>query len=360
MSETQIAKSNSSVKEWLGSSKLKNQLAAAMPQHCTPDRMMRVISTAMTKTPKLQNCSKASLFSAFMTCSELGLEPNGIHAHLVPFKKTCQLILDYKGLVELVMRTKKVSYLHADKVCEFDTFDYSKGELRDHIIDFKTPRGKAYAYYALARMVDGGEVCVVMTLDEVNEIRERSQAGGDGPWVTDFDEMAKKTVFKRLSKWLPISAEVLDQINQDEDTIAPEQKIDGPDIDGMMQAEAADEEEDEDDSNPELEAAEPEKKPEPKPKAKAKAKAAPKKEEPKEDLKLEGEEQQSEEVKETLFPEPRNADLEKILKYAETDGITEEQLKKFSDERALDMYKEEHAAKVATNWQHIVGDLKRM
>ena len=105
------------------------------------------------------------------------------------------------------MRSGKISTLHADKICDNDVFEFNAGKVDKHIIDFKKPRGKAYAYYAKAEMKDGSSKAEVMTLDEINGIKARSKAGDFGPWKTDFDEMAKKTVFKRLSKWLPMNAE---------------------------------------------------------------------------------------------------------------------------------------------------------
>jgi recombination protein RecT len=69
---------------------------------------------------------------------------------------------------------------------------------------------------------DGTKQSDVMTLAEINAVRKRSRAGGEGPWVTDYAEMAKKTVFRRLSKWLTLSPEVADALDKVEPTIAPQ------------------------------------------------------------------------------------------------------------------------------------------
>jgi len=204
------------VKSWLTSDSLREQISAALPEHCTPDRFMRVVNTAMQKNPKLLKCSQPSLFNAFQTCSELGIEPDGRRAHLIPYGDNCQLIIDYKGLVELALRSGKISTIHSDVICENDTFIYDRGQVKEHIIDFKNPRGEMYAVYATAIFKDGGEQSEVMTKDEVEAIRNRSRAGNSGPWKTDFNEMAKKTVFRRLSKWLPLSPEIMDKIAADD------------------------------------------------------------------------------------------------------------------------------------------------
>lgn len=205
-----------SVADWLNSDKLKGQIAQALPKHLTPDRFMRVLAASMQKTPKLMQCSKTSLFEAMITCSQLGIEPDGRRAHLIPYGNTCQLIIDYKGIAELVMRSGLVSNIHADIVCDNDVFDYDAGEIKAHKVNFREPRGEVYAVYARCRFKDGSEKCDVMTKDEVEAIRKRSKAGNSGPWQTDWNEMAKKTVFRRLSKWLPLSSEVRDALEKDD------------------------------------------------------------------------------------------------------------------------------------------------
>lgn len=201
------------------------QIAKSLPKHMTPDRFVRVAVTAMNKTPKLRECDPSSFCLALLTLSQLGLEPDGRNAHLIPFDNRkkgiveCQLIIDYKGLVELVMRSGLVSNIHADAICENDVFEYDCGEIKAHKIDFRKPRGAAYAFYARATFKDGSVKSEVMTVDDVRAIQARSRAGQSGPWVTDFSEMAKKTVFRRLSKWLPISSEFKDALEKDGDQL---------------------------------------------------------------------------------------------------------------------------------------------
>jgi len=200
---------------------MKKQLALALPRTLTPDRMVRVALTALNKTPKLMNCSQQSLLSAIMTCAELGLEPDGRRVHLLPYGNECKLIVDYKGLAELAMRSGIVSNIHADVVRENDIFVYDLGEIKTHKINFLNPRGKVYAVYALVRFKDGSVKAEVMDLEEVEGIRKRSPAGKSGPWVTDWNEMAKKTVFRRLSKWLPLSPEHREILERDYDSFPP-------------------------------------------------------------------------------------------------------------------------------------------
>lgn len=226
--QTQIAKQDQqpkTLKGLISGEQFKAQLSMVTAKHMTADRMVRVALTAMLKTPDLADCDQASFCLALLTLASYGLEPNGRQAHLIPFRNNqkgiteCQLIIDYKGLAELVMRSGLVSNIHADIVCENDLFRYSTGVLACHEIDLKKPRGDMYAAYCLVRMKDGTEKCEVMSKDEIEAIRRRSKTGTRGPWVTDFFEMAKKTVFRRVSKWLPLSPEIRDAFLGDDDVI---------------------------------------------------------------------------------------------------------------------------------------------
>lgn len=208
-----------SIADRLSSDLFKQEIARVLPRHVTPERMARVALTALRRVPKLAQCSQESFFKAMMDCSQWGLEPDGRRAHLIPYGKECQLIIDYKGLVELVMRTGKVASIHADVVCENDDFDYDRGEVKRHRIDFRMDRGEPYAAYCIVRLADCGEKCEVMSRHEIEGIRKRSKAGRSGPWVTDWSEMAKKTVFRRCSKWLPMDAEIRDAFEGDDEVL---------------------------------------------------------------------------------------------------------------------------------------------
>ena len=196
---------------------MKKQFAAALPQHLSADRFCRIAITALTRTPKLAECTQESLMRCLLDLSAYGIEPDGRRAHLIPYGNTCTLILDWKGLAELAMRSGIIAKLHADIVCENDVFDYNLGEVVAHKIDWQKPRGPMYAAYAMAVTKDGPVFVAVLTKEEIDAIRKRSKASGSGPWVTDYNEMAKKTAFRRLAKWLPLSAEFRDAVEKDHD-----------------------------------------------------------------------------------------------------------------------------------------------
>lgn len=229
---TAVAKKPATLIDLIASEGFKSQMAMVLPKHLTPDRMARIAITMMRKVPKLQKCTQESLLGALMTLSQFGLEPDGRRAHLIPFENRkegtveCQLIIDYKGLAELALRSGLVATLHADVVHEGDVFEYDRGQIARHIPWFlrtdkdKPPQaGKVFAAYAMVVNKDRTEKCEVMSFDDIEGIRKRSRAGGSGPWVTDWNEMAKKTVFRRLSKWLVLSPEFREAVDADDDQV---------------------------------------------------------------------------------------------------------------------------------------------
>lgn len=209
------------------SDSFKQQISAALPKHLTPDRFIRVLMTATIKNPKLLECTQESMFKSIFDCAAVGLELDGRRAHLVPLvnrKKKgepleANLWLDYKGIAELVMRSGTVSNIHADVVCENDVFEYDRGELKAHKIDFKKPRGAMYAAYCIIRMKDGGEKVEVMGKEDIDRVKNASPGKDADPWKLHYNEQAKKTVFKRASKWVPLSPENRDVIEADNDAI---------------------------------------------------------------------------------------------------------------------------------------------
>lgn len=201
--------------KWLASK--QTAIESVLPKHVTSERMMRVALTAFQKVPKLLQCSKESVWTALVKCSELGIEPDGRRAHLIPYGKECQLILDYKGIAELVRRSGDVIDIHCDVVCENDEFDENLGQITVHRINRRVPRGKPYAAYSRVTLKDGSISCEVMSADEIERVRKSSKAGNSGPWKDWPEEMWKKTVFRRHSKWLPLSPEVVRAVEIDDD-----------------------------------------------------------------------------------------------------------------------------------------------
>jgi len=204
-----------------GKSDYVDQIAQALPSHINPDRMVRMVLTSFAEVPKLAQCDAASVWKSVLSCCAIGLEPGALgHAYLLPYNTKegmkCQLQMGYKGLIELAMRSGKVSSIYADAVHDNDEFIYERGtdEKLVHKPCMRSDRGEAYCYYAYAKMKDGGFNADVMFMEDILAIKDRAKASF-GPWKTDFSEMAKKTVIKRLCKKLPLSPELHEAIHLD-------------------------------------------------------------------------------------------------------------------------------------------------
>lgn len=208
----------------------KGVLQAVLPKHVNADRMLKIALGAMRTTPKLMQCTTESLFGAIVQCSQLGLEPNTPlgHAYLIPFEKKrkqgtqwvtekveTQIVLGYKGLIDLARRSGQVVSISAHEVCQNDKFDYAYGlnERLEHV-PASGERGEVVYFYAVAKLVGGGHAFEVMTRAAVEKIRDESQNykfardKSTTVWGQHFIEMGRKTVLRRLFKYLPVSIEL--------------------------------------------------------------------------------------------------------------------------------------------------------
>src|SRR5690554_309488 len=198
--------------------KMRPRIARALPRHMAPARLARVVMTVLRQTPRLGQCTPESFLGALMTCAQLGLEPGPLgHAYLVPYGREVTFVPGYRGLVELARRSGQVQSVQARIVRDGDEFDYEFGlepKLRHRpTADADKPVTHAYA---VLRLKDGGVDFDVMTRAEIDAIRKRSRAANNGPWVTDYAEMAKKTVLRRLLKTAPMSVEYQQAVANDE------------------------------------------------------------------------------------------------------------------------------------------------
>lgn len=208
--------------------RMKPQIEKAIPKHMSSERLLRIALTNIRLNPKLMQCNQASLLGAIMQSAQLGLEPGLLgQAYLIPYYNNknknyeVNFQIGYKGLLDLVRRSGQVSTIFAGEVKENDEFEYEYGleHKLKHKPLVKGQRGETYCYYAYALMNDGGTAFYVMSKEDINRIRDTySKSKDNGPWVSEYDSMAKKTVLKQLIKYLPLSVEIIKDIAADETT----------------------------------------------------------------------------------------------------------------------------------------------
>lgn len=235
---TASAEQPKSIAGLLTDPRIKQQMALALPRHVTADRLARIALTEVRKVPKLAQCDQTSFLGAIMQCAALGLEPGGAlgHCYLIPFENRranrveVQFIVGYRGMIDLARRSGQILSIEARAVYEADHFEVELG-LDSRIVHrpdwTKANRGALTFVYAVAKLKDGGTQFDVMSRAEIEAIRDKSQGytvakryAKDGqinsPWASNFEEMAKKTVIRRLFKYLPVSIEIQRAVGLDE------------------------------------------------------------------------------------------------------------------------------------------------
>ena len=202
------------------------EISKMLPKHLNAERLLKVAQIAATTTPALAKCDVPSLIGAIGQCAQMGLEPNTVlgHAYLLPFNtkrkdangnekwvNSVQVIIGYKGLIDLARRSGQIISIAAHEVCQNDKFElvYGLDEKLNH-----TPamgdRGEVIGFYAIAKLKDGGHAFEFMSRLQVEEIKaagERKNKRESSVWKDHFVEMGRKTVIRRLAKYLPLSVE---------------------------------------------------------------------------------------------------------------------------------------------------------
>lgn len=228
------------IKDNLQTVDFREQVRMALPVGFNPEKFVRVSMNALVRNPDIQHCSQQSVFRCLLDLASLGLEADGRRAHLIPFGKVnpvCTLIIDYKGLVELALRSGNIAKIHADVICKNDTFAHDCGEIKTHTYDISMPRGEVIGAFVETVTKDGIRQASIMSKVEIEAIRKRSKSGQVGPWVTDWNEQAKKTVFRRHSKWIVLSPEIrsaIDLDTSDYDDSPPERRVVAADQDPLL------------------------------------------------------------------------------------------------------------------------------
>lgn len=205
--------------------KMSGAIEQALPTVITPERFTRMVFTALSTNPQLNNCTPDSFVGAMMTAAQLGVEPNTAlgQAYIIPYRNKgtleAQFQLGYKGLIDLAYRSGEVSIIQAHEVYENDTFEYELGldpKLK-HIPAAKN-RGNVISYYAMFKTKDGGYGFEVMSREDVEAHAQKYSKAYNSyssPWKSNFDEMAKKTVLKRVLKYAPLKSDFAKQVAQD-------------------------------------------------------------------------------------------------------------------------------------------------
>lgn len=196
---------------------MNTMLKEALPKFMTPERMIRVCLTQFRLNPKLMSCSEGSIVGAIIQSAQLGLEPIMGYSYLIPYGSECQFQLGYKGLIQLFYRSENALSLEARVVHQNDRFEYSYG-LNSTLIHIPAVKnqGPTIGYYAVAKLKNGVCSFEYRTIEQIKEHAKRYAKAKTGPWIDNFDEMAKKTLIKMTLKYMPLSVEMQRAMDSDE------------------------------------------------------------------------------------------------------------------------------------------------
>ena len=193
---------------------MKPQFQMALPKHISVEKFTRVVQTAINNTPALLQADRHSLFSACMQSAQDGLMPDGKSSAFVTFKgkdgvQKVQYMPMIAGLLKLVRNSGELLSITSQLVYEADMFKYYVDEEGEHLKHepniLAGNRGNLIGAYALAKTKDGGVYIEVMSMEQLNQVRNSSRSKDYGPWATFPTEMYRKTVLRRLIKRLPLS-----------------------------------------------------------------------------------------------------------------------------------------------------------
>ena len=200
--------------------KMQGEFGKALPAHIPAERFVRTTQTAIQFTRNIDRVTDTrSLIAEITKAAQDGLILDGREAALViDSQGRAQYRPMMRGLLKLAYNSGAIKGITVEVVRKGDVFKHrptNLGEPIVHEINHEGERGDPFVLYAIAEMKDGGIVAEVMQVSDVNRIRDRSdgwrayKAGKikSTPWHTDWSEMARKTVFRRLSKYLPSSTD---------------------------------------------------------------------------------------------------------------------------------------------------------
>ncbi len=212
----------------------KKAIGAVLPKHMTPERMIKIALRCLRVTPKLMDCTLDSLVGATITCAQMGLEPNTPqgHIYLIPFWNgrrkimEVQVIVGYKGLIDLARRSGEIESISSRVVYENDevfSIDYGTEDRIVHKPCLHGDPGEIIGFYAVAKLKGGGTQFEYMPVSAVNRIRDSSQGyiqamkngSTNTPWIANYEQMGRKTPLRRICNYLPMSIELAGAIDLD-------------------------------------------------------------------------------------------------------------------------------------------------
>ena len=208
--------------------KYQEQISGLLPKHLDPQKMVRIAQVALSRNPKLLECTPLSILDCVIKAAQVGLELNGPmrQAFMVPYwndqakKLEAQFQIGYPGMIELASRSRDVSYVDAHPVFDGDFFQFEHGDKQylKHKPNLNRENDDLHAAYAIIKFRDGNQMFEVLGKRDIMKLKARSQMGkkDKGPWETDESEMWRKSPIKKLLKRVRTSQELQAALGYDD------------------------------------------------------------------------------------------------------------------------------------------------
>jgi recombination protein RecT len=209
--ETKEVRPIEAIRQGLGL--MSTQFASVLPKNISPQRFIRIAMTAVQDNTDLLMANRNTLYGACMKCALDGLLPDKREAAFVTFKDEVVYMPMVAGILKKLRNSGELVNITANCVFEEDDFEFYTdsevgGDVLYHRPDvFSEDRGSLVGVYAIAKTTGGGVYIEVMNLKQIEKVRNASRAKTKGPWVDWFEEMAQKSVLRRLAKRLPMSSD---------------------------------------------------------------------------------------------------------------------------------------------------------
>jgi recombination protein RecT len=206
------------------------EIAQNLPSNVSPEKFRNVVITAANMNPQLLDADRRSLLGACVKCAADGLLPDGRDAALVIFGRHVQYMPMIAGLIRRARNSGQIAGISVQVVYANDEFIWAPDDF-EKPVTHRPPRlgedrGEPIGAYAVVKLTDGTVMHDVMSKAEIEKVRAVSRAKGSGPWVQWWDQMARKTVFRRLAKYLPADAAPASLMaRDDEPPVAPNGEV---------------------------------------------------------------------------------------------------------------------------------------
>lgn len=200
--------------------KHQDGLIKALPSHIDRDRFF-AIAVSVAKSQDIAECHPTTVALAVFECAKLGLIPDRHtgHAYVLPYYdrkkgcKTAQLIIGYRGFIELARRSRQLGAVHTEIVYDGEDFEYWVDEQGPHIKHTPDLNGdrdinRAKYVYCVAHLRDSDIPLIrIVTRAEVEKVKP-TDAKSFSPWKSDEAAMWLKTAVRRASKLWPMTPEL--------------------------------------------------------------------------------------------------------------------------------------------------------